>query len=265
MDNIIEEMKQLGLNKYETKAYLALLEEWPVNGYMLSKNSGVPRSRIYEVIESLIKKEFVFEKHEENGDVFYPLEPENMISKIRKNYDVIISNVEKETKKLYLKNEIKNDSKIIRGLSNIYNFIESMLAKADMRVDISIWEEDLIKLQPAFEKVIRKDLSIKGIFFGENNIFKEVISHRRLSTYLSEKSERYIIIVIDNKEAVTGVISRGDDSQLTWTNDFGVIDVLLDYIIHDIMINVYSSELNEDERRKYEDRLDKCRNEFYIN
>lgn len=39
---IIENMKKLGLSEYEVKAYLKLLEKYPVNGYTLSKNLGIP-------------------------------------------------------------------------------------------------------------------------------------------------------------------------------------------------------------------------------
>jgi HTH-type transcriptional regulator, sugar sensing transcriptional regulator len=39
--------------EYEAKAYLTLLEESPLTGYAVAKNSGVPRSRIYEVLDSL--------------------------------------------------------------------------------------------------------------------------------------------------------------------------------------------------------------------
>lgn len=46
--SIIQDMKSLGLSEYEAKSYLNLLEQNPVNGYILSKNFGIPRSRIYE-------------------------------------------------------------------------------------------------------------------------------------------------------------------------------------------------------------------------
>lgn len=35
---------------YEARTYLALLWESPVTGYQLSKLSGVPRSRVYDML-----------------------------------------------------------------------------------------------------------------------------------------------------------------------------------------------------------------------
>ena len=266
MDNeliLIEEMKQLGLNQYETKAYLKLLEEWPVNGYTLSKNSGVPRSRIYEVLDGLTKKQLVFEKFTENGTIYYPLEPDLLIKKLEKNYEAIIRHVKEETTQLFVKSKEKHETKVITGRKNIFDFIRLLIEKANQRIDISIWQDEYKDLEECFLEAINRGIKIKGIYFGYDNKLKDVLTHRRLETYLKEKEERYIIIIIDQKEAITGIISRGEESQVTWTNDFGAIDIVEDYIVHDLMINVYSSILPDEERQKYEATMDKVRKDFF--
>lgn len=266
MDNqliLIEEMKQLGLNQYEAKAYLNLLEEWPINGYTLSKNSGVPRSRIYEVLSSLIKKQLAFEKKTEAGMIYYPLEPELLIKKLKKNYENIIEHVEKETTQLFVKSKEQYESKVISGRRNIFDFIDLLIEKAQKRIDISIWQEEYSDLEKSFEAAIERGVKIKGIYFGYNNKFEDVLTHRRLETYLKEKDERYIILIIDQREAITGIISREENSQVTWTNDYGAIDIMEDYIVHDLMINEYSSSLSADERSKYEAATDKVRKHFF--
>ncbi|BES65721.1 TrmB family transcriptional regulator [Gottschalkiaceae bacterium SANA] len=261
---LLEEMRQLGLNKYEAKAYLKLLEDWPLNGYALSKNSGVPRSRIYEVLESLTKKQLVFEKTIENGVVYYPLEPELLVKKIKRNYESMIRHVEQETTQLFVKSKVKNESKVITGRRNIFEFIGLLLEKAQRRIDVSIWQEEYQDLAIPFKESINRGVQVKGIYFGHDNQFEDVLTHRRLMTYLEEKAERYIIIIIDQKEAVTGIISRGEESQVTWTNDYGVIDIMEDYIVHDLMINVYSEKLTKEDQEKYEQEMDQVRKKFYL-
>ena len=56
---IVQTLEKFGLSSYEAKAYLAILSEYPLTGYKLSKISGVPRSRIYETIEKLAAKGLV--------------------------------------------------------------------------------------------------------------------------------------------------------------------------------------------------------------
>lgn len=260
---LIEEMKQLGLNQYEAKAYLKLLENSPVNGYALSKNSGVPRSRVYEVLNGLVKKQLVFEKNTDNGILYYPLEPDLLIQKLKKNYESIIDHVKVETTQMFVKSKEHYESKVITGRKNIFDFIELLLENANHRVDISIWKEEYNDLEICFDNLIKRGVTVKGLYFGYDNKLKDVLTHRRLDTYLKEKDERYIIIIIDKKEAVTGIVSRGEESQVTWTNDFGVIDIMVDYIVHDLMINSYSNMLSDVDRKKYEDSIDLVRKDFF--
>jgi sugar-specific transcriptional regulator TrmB len=52
-DQLLPNLVKLGFSEYEAKAYIALLGKNPVSGYELAKQSGVPRSMIYEVAGKL--------------------------------------------------------------------------------------------------------------------------------------------------------------------------------------------------------------------
>ncbi len=49
----------LGLTDYEIRTYLALLEQGPLTALQISSDSGIPYSRVYDVLKSLEKKQFV--------------------------------------------------------------------------------------------------------------------------------------------------------------------------------------------------------------
>jgi len=53
---LINELEKLGLNDKESKAYLALLELGEGNIGKIAKKSGIRRTTVYDVIESLLKK-----------------------------------------------------------------------------------------------------------------------------------------------------------------------------------------------------------------
>ena len=62
-DDLINKIKDyFGLNVYETKVWLALLSKGIASAGEISTISGVPRSRTYDVLESLEKKGFAIEK-----------------------------------------------------------------------------------------------------------------------------------------------------------------------------------------------------------
>lgn len=56
---VVDLLRKVGLNKYETEAYLALLNKGPSTAFMISKNGGVPYGRVYDSLNELIRKGFV--------------------------------------------------------------------------------------------------------------------------------------------------------------------------------------------------------------
>ncbi|QUH31367.1 TrmB family transcriptional regulator [Vallitalea guaymasensis] len=261
--SIIEDMKKLGLSEYEVKAYLNLLEEYPVNGYVLSKNSGIPRSRIYEVLDNLKNKQIVFEQVENDTTQYYPLEPKLLIGKLKNNFDDILNNVDEYTKKVYYEQQNDNKLIVIKGRDKIIDFVNTLISQANKRIAVSIWEEEINDMRAMLDAAIKRGVTVKGIYFGKNNSYKDIVSHRRIERYLSEKSERYMIVIIDGIQVVSGIISRGEDSQVTWTKDAGFVDMSEDYIAHDVMVNLYSKKLDEDQREEFEAYSDKVRKDYY--
>lgn len=261
--SIIEDMKKLGLSEYEVKAYLNLLEEYPVNGYVLSKNSGIPRSRIYEVLDNLKNKQIVFEQVENDITQYYPLEPKLLIGKLKNNFDDILNNVDEYTKKVYYEQQNDNKLIVIKGRDKIIDFVNTLISQANKRIAVSIWEEEINDMRAMLDAAIKRGVTVKGIYFGKNNSYKDIVSHRRIERYLSEKSERYMIVIIDGIQVVSGIISRGEDSQVTWTKDAGFVDMSEDYIAHDLMVNLYSKKLDEDQREEFEAYSDKVRKDYY--
>lgn len=58
MTEIISDLLEIGMTEYEAKAYQALLQQETISASDLVMMSGVPRGRIYDVINQLISKGF---------------------------------------------------------------------------------------------------------------------------------------------------------------------------------------------------------------
>ena len=261
--SIIQEMKSLGLSEYEVKAYLSLLEKNPLNGYSLSKESGIPRSRVYEVLDMLKTKGMVFEQSDEKATTYYPLEPKLLISKLEKNFTQTISSVDKYVNSIYNKKEQKNTLTILEGREKIIEGLNLLITHSKKRIALSIWEEEFKEIEDELIKAKDRGVIIKGIYFGTGSTFKELIPHRDIETYLEEKKERYMTVTIDGEHSLYGVISRGEDSRVTWTQDESLIDVSEDYICHDLMVNQYFYQLNKENQDKYEDFMNEVRKDYF--
>ena len=81
MANRLEVAKKLGLNEYESKAYLCLLERGEASASSVSTLGGIPRARVYDVLASLEKKGFV-EKKAIKPVSYFAVRPKNVVKKI---------------------------------------------------------------------------------------------------------------------------------------------------------------------------------------
>lgn len=259
----LNSMKELGFSEYESKAYLKLLEEYPLNGYTLSKNSGIPRSRIYEVLQNLIDKQLVFEQEEEKNKLYYPVEPDVFIRKVRARYDDLIEEVSRFAERVYREKKQDDRLVVIRGRQHIIGFLNMLIKEAEKRIAVSIWEEEIRELRGELERAVARGVVLRGIYFGEDNPFEVLVPHRRIKRYMAEKKERYIIIIIDGVHTISGVVSRGEGSRVTWTRDEGFIEISEDYIAHDLLVNRYSASLDREGYIAFEEFTDSVHNDFY--
>jgi sugar-specific transcriptional regulator TrmB len=260
---IVDSMKKLGFSEYECKAYLKLLEDFPLNGYSLSKHSGIPRSRIYEVLKNLMDKQMVFEQAEEKNKLYYPVEPDLFIQKLKSHYAELFSQISTFTDRIY--QEKKQDDKlvVIKGRQNIIDFVNLLIRGAEKRIALSIWEEELSALVPELDKALARGVVLRGIYFGEHSPYETLVPHRRLKRYIAEKKERYISIIIDSTHTLSGLVSKGDESKVTWTRDEGFIEISEDYIGHDLIVNLYSASLDEPGYKKFEEFADNVLHDYF--
>jgi len=59
MESVVEKLQRVGLTQYEAKAYVALLNTHLNTATQVSEKSGVPRTKIYSVLETLKHKGWV--------------------------------------------------------------------------------------------------------------------------------------------------------------------------------------------------------------
>jgi sugar-specific transcriptional regulator TrmB len=104
MSSVVQKLLQLGLTEYETKAYTALLNMHLCTATQASERSGVPRTRIYQVLESLQRKGWV-RVYSGVPLLFQAVEPSIVFEKVKEDYAELLDSI-----KTTLKNEV-NDMK----------------------------------------------------------------------------------------------------------------------------------------------------------
>lgn len=133
----MEKLKALGLNKYESEAYLSLLNLGTVTAYRLSENSEVPFGRIYGILDSLENKGLVT-MESKDPKKYRAVEPKTGLRALLNEKDKEWQDKKKELKELIDSLEYqKKDSepvKIIKSKEVYYRKIKESAEEAESEI-----------------------------------------------------------------------------------------------------------------------------------
>jgi len=224
------------LNLYETKVWLALLSKGVASAGEVASMSSVPRSRTYDVLESLEKKGFVIMKLGKPVK-YIGVKPRTILEKLKNNIKkdaeervVILSKV-KDTEEfnqlegLYREgiDPVKKEdiSAALKGKSNISNYLKEIFQNANKEVIMCTNVQDIdskLKLfQQTFNTLKKAGIKVKLALCGDEAKIKQ------LEAILNMKIKKINIdtkfFIIDRRE-ILFYLSEGSDKEdmAIWLN-----------------------------------------------
>ncbi len=224
------------LNIYETKVWLALLSKGVVTAGETAEISGVPRSRTYDVLESLSKRGFAIIKVGKPVK-YIAVEPKTVLERMQTN--VMNHAQEKVTNLSNLKNTSEYDELVtlhrdgispirledlsghIKGRSNLLSKIKEMIASAEREVLIHTTIDDFENksrvLLPVLKSINQDKIKLKISLSGESHRVKRFASRNDLKIKESEQSGKYFII--DKKELILMIHPESVEEEVgVWVN-----------------------------------------------
>lgn len=180
-DEFLSRLRKIfDLNLYEVKVWTALLSRGVSTAGELSNISDVPRSRTYDILETLEKKGFIVMKLGKPIK-FVALKPAEVIERVKKN---LVVDAQEKTKRLdRLKQEdileelssLFNEgikfvepadlSGSVRGRQNVYNHLDMMIRDAQSTITIVTTAPGLGRkleaLLPVMERAKKRGVTIR--------------------------------------------------------------------------------------------------------
>lgn len=224
------------LNVYETKVWLALLSKGVVSAGEVAELSGVPRSRTYDVLESLAKRGFAIVKIGKPVK-YIAVEPKAVIEKIKsqtlaeaqEKVNVLI-NLKDTTEYTELKQlhktgispvKLEDLSGHIKGRSNIISKIKELFDHAEREVTICTsvgdFEDKSRILIPALEKLNKSNIKVKIALSGDPDKVKRIANKNGLKVKTVESKGRFYIT--DKKEILFMINHENSDEEIgVWLN-----------------------------------------------
>ena len=169
--DFLNKLKDFGLNTYESKLWTALLSRGVSTAGELSDIANVPRSRSYDVLESLQRKGFIIMKLGKPIK-YIAVPPEEVLErikkKVRKDSDMQLQLINelrsgeiiKELNLLHTQGvelvEPNDLSGSLKGRDNLYNHLETIIKGAKTSIDIVTSYEGLLRKSELFKLSLAK-------------------------------------------------------------------------------------------------------------
>lgn len=224
------------LNIYETKVWLSLLQKGSASAGEIASMSGVPRSRTYDVLESLEKKGFALVKLGKPVK-YLGVKPKVILEKLKNN---VRSEAEERVKSLaklpetlefreledlYTTgiNPVKREdlSASIKGRATISNHLRELIDSATEEI-IFCLPADELKVKERIFYDIFSDLKKRGVVVkialsGDLDIIKSLKNYFKIDiSVVNVKSKFY---VFDRKEILFYLSAESTkDDQAIWIN-----------------------------------------------
>jgi len=229
--------RYFGLNLYEVKIWTALLSRGVSTAGELSDIANVPRSRSYDVLESLEKKGFVIMKIGKPIK-YIAVPPKEVVERVKKNVkkgaeekvkrleNLKTTDVVKELNSLHTQGvELVEPSDLaasLRGRHNLYNHLELTIRNAEKTVTIMTTSQGLIRkiegLKPVFEEVKKRGVRIRIAAPLTKETDKAVKDLGKVAEVRNTTSKARFCVV-DGKEVIFMVM---DDAEVHPTYDIGI-------------------------------------------
>jgi sugar-specific transcriptional regulator TrmB len=235
--DFLNKLRDFGLNTYESKLWTALLSRGISTAGELSDIANVPRSRSYDVLESLEKKGFIIMKLGKPIK-YIAVPPREVLERVKK---MIETDAVEKTKLLEELNKsgILNELNLLhsqgvqhvepaeltgsfKGRNSIYNQLEAMIKNAKESVIIMTTDTELVKENETFQKVIKKANQNKVKVRIGTQITKhstKIIQELSKISDVRHTTTKSRFILVDNKELLFMLL---DDKDVHSNYDIGI-------------------------------------------
>lgn len=232
--DLVKRIKEyFNLNIYETKVWLALLSKGIASAGEVAELSSVPRSRTYDVLESLEKRGFAIVKIGKPVK-YIAVKPTEVIEKMKSKVLVEAQDKVKSLTNLkgtpeYTELEALHQGGItpikphelsgsIKGRANVISRVRELLENAEKEVIICTsaldFEDKSRVLVPALERLNKNNIKVKLALSGESDNVKKLSAKHNLKAkeiqtqarlFMADKKEILFMVTPENSEEEIGI------------------------------------------------------------
>ncbi|KGA99006.1 TrmB family transcriptional regulator [Alkalihalobacillus alcalophilus ATCC 27647 = CGMCC 1.3604] len=234
-------LQQFGFTQYESQVYSSLITiNQALDPTAIVKRSGVPRSKVYEVLHRLSEKGIILETTVEKKRLYIALPLDALIEKLKSDFELNIEELQKINVE-----EMEADDRVwsLKENHSIQSLMKELSEAAKQTIFISAWADDLNTYLPVLERRYEEGLDVIIHVIGEVET-----SIPTVSTLIPDQShstlERSRIIIVDDQEMMFAGI-EDSNWQAIRTQSPPLVKFFTEFFYHDVALTKITQRYKE--------------------
>jgi sugar-specific transcriptional regulator TrmB len=269
MADIFSLFKVFGFTESDVKVYLALIQHGNCTGYEVSKFSGVPRSKVYNVLQKLVLRGILAIAEDDEKTNHYRAEPVDQVLALLKNsFEDDLGNLREEIRQM---ERPKSDERIwhLESYDSMKNKCLELIEQSRENLLVQIWADDLDKRleMSLLEKQSKVDNVLIILYDSKgqyNTSLEKYYRHGFEKDKLDEAGCRWITIVSDNREMVHATIFNKNAVEAVFTRNHTMVFFADEYVRHDAYCLRLIDRLGTQVKDTFGDDMEGIRDVFSI-
>ena len=184
-------LKQAGLSEYEAKAYLALLKFGAIGGQECAKRSGVPPTRVYDALKSLVVKGLASQV-QEKPLLFKAIKPEiglkhlfrDKLQRLIDTENQLVGSLKSIKQEQVSEQKIHEKVTTVLGFNRMYNHVIELLSQTKKEFLVfSIGEDVPYELKLESKRAARRGCILKLIVTKCDSENMHILKERQKEGY----------------------------------------------------------------------------------
>ncbi|MGL4563564.1 MAG: TrmB family transcriptional regulator [Brevinema sp.] len=225
----IDRFEELGLSRNEAAVYIALLNNHPVTGYKLAKDSGILRPVVYEMLTRLVEKGGV-KIVKSSPEQYSPISPESFLATLEKRFTDARSYLVDRLSQVS-EEEVQNDDFwTIYNKDSIITNIQECLLKAHHQILFYCNNDQYaFHFKDIFSKKVASGIKVIGYSYRSLNLPSSDLYSYNIDKNIKDPHipDERILIVVDKKYSV---IADMDASKACQSSRPAQIETVSDFI-----------------------------------
>lgn len=247
MNSIYENLQKIGFTENEARVYVALLQHPESTGYEASRDSGVPRAKVYEVLASMERKGMLMVTTRDGRQYYRAVPAEVLLGNRQQEVEKVLASLDVDLRKLE-KGEEDEPIVSLQGKEQVLEMVRHMLEKARFRVFICGLPEDLQLLEAELLQCSNKGVKLFVLSYGDVQLQGVDVFQHPISPLLYLRvilNGRWLTAVNDNQEALIAQVYDRRKTRALWTTNPAVVQAAASWIANDLAFHSLHKRLRQ--------------------